>query len=1103
MALPRVGVQFVTEDFPAYLSAFLKGDEAIAGIGRAAQQAAPAFDAMARAANATKIESLTQKMALQKSELALLEKELKLATDKYGEGSVQVSRKQLAIDKLNASLSGNERELTAAQQKADQFAREEQQAALAVTNLDHAAEGAIPDVQQLGEAAKDSGGGFSFLREIAVGALREIGSLAVDLGARALGALVNFGKGSIQVAADYEGTLNRFKAVTGGSLQEAGLSVTAFDHLFLKLGADTQYSSQQAADAAVELAKGGVPVTAIMDGALDATLALAAAGELELAPAAEIVAKQLGVWAETGVSAADVANLLSQAANASTVDVDDLALGLANAGGAGKLAGVSFEDMVTTMAELAPGFSSAADAGTSLKTFLMRLQPTTKPAISAMEDLGLYTEATGSVFYDAQGNFVGMERASELLAESTKDLTQEQRTLALETIFGSDALRAAGIIAEGGGEGFRKMGADMGLAGSAADQAKARQQGYNFAMEQFHGSLETLQIILGRAVLPLLTSLLNDVITPSVNWVMQLAQAWTAGGSAAEEASTMLQEVGQTVGSFLAAAIPQALGYLSQLSQQMLAWVGSSLPGWIGALGDFAVAAGQWVVDAIPGLLQQLGAFGQQMIGWVMSNLPTWGAALVQFGIKIVTWITDALPGLANNLGQFFNQMANWVVSNLPAWISQLQQFGLKAIQWVLDALPGLANNLGQFAGTLIGWVGQTMIDLTPKLFALAEQMIAWIWTDVLPKLPEWLGKIVETLMAFFEGLFKDLTPKLTELATKFYLWVTADDGPVAKLPGELEKIAELALTWIGNLAKDALKNAGDIGKGILDGIIKGLAGLADQLYNALTKPVEDAWNGLLRDLGIKSPSRLFYDTVGVPIGQGIAFGARDTLEGEMTSALVEPTQAAIDETAGAVKPNADAAGDAMGKNLASATGDAIVAYDGMVLDPLAGVIDKTKTQGASKATDSGAAVGQSLVDAMAAAIGGGGDTAGGMLDSVLGQLGGQAGGFGDVGALLGGSLSGGLLGALGGVADGAAGIFGDLMRQASGVAGSIAGLFGGGGGLDLGGVINPPAGPGQIIGFNGAAGGNTVNYHYSPTYAAAPVAPSQDFALMRTFAGA
>ena len=157
------------------------------------------------------------------------------------------------------------------------------------------------------------------------------------------GGLVALGAGlatAVDAAGEFEAGMNNFASVAGGALAQAGFSLDDVKAKALDLGAVTQFSAAQAQDAMINLAKGGVPVADIMGQATDATLALAAAGSLELGPAADIVSKQLGVWGETGVTAAQVADQLAQAANASTVDVDELAMGLANVSGTAKVAGV-------------------------------------------------------------------------------------------------------------------------------------------------------------------------------------------------------------------------------------------------------------------------------------------------------------------------------------------------------------------------------------------------------------------------------------------------------------------------------------------------------------------------------------------------------------------------------------------------------------------------------------------------------------------------------------------------------------------------------------------------------------------------------------------
>lgn len=487
MALKKVGVEFVAQNAEAYFAAMAKGVTATGQMGSATQIAAEQSGKLdaAQLRLASQITRTTDTLALQKRQYALLEQSLAETTAKYGEGSLQAQKQQLALDKLSSSITNNER-------------------SLAVLHK---------------ELAEGSSTGIKW-GEVLTGALRRVGEMATNLAMDAGRQLISFLKNSVTAAGDFEAGLQRFGAVTGLASSQLG----QFNDLFLQLGKDTQYSAAQAEEAAINLAKGGIEPATIAAGALRDTLALAAAGELELGTAAEVTAKQLGVWSDQGVTAADVANRMSQAANASTVGVQDLALGMANVGDVAKIAGLSFKETVQTMAMVAPGFSSAADAGTSFKTFLTNLTPTSKSAIDAFKELGLITADGTNKFYDASGAFVGMQQAAQLLQGATENLTDAQKKQLLATAFGTDAVRIAARVAENGASGFLAMGQSMDKAGNATDQAAKRQQGYNYAMEQLKGSLETLQITLGQKLLPVITDFVQG-LTKMTNGLMGVTEA--------------------------------------------------------------------------------------------------------------------------------------------------------------------------------------------------------------------------------------------------------------------------------------------------------------------------------------------------------------------------------------------------------------------------------------------------------------------------------------------------------------------------------------------------------------------------------------------------
>lgn len=403
------------------------------------------------------------------------------------------------------------------------------------------------------------------LRNMSSAGKAAVGSAAVAgaaIGAASSAVLVK----AINLAADYEKAIDAVGAVSGASEEETRLLYETGR----RLGKTTAFTATEAARAMELLAAGGVSVRDIIGGAADATVALAAAGGVDLALAADTAATAMSVWSLRTEQMNDVVNRLAAGDLVSRFGVEDLSYAIAQGGGAARTAGVEFGDFLTTVAAIAPAFASGSDAGTSLKTMFGRLNPDTKAAKEAMAELGLWTSRTGSKFFDARGNIKSMAEITDLLHNATKDLTEQQRAQALETIFGTDALRAAGALSLLTGEQFRDL--DKAMAGTdAAVVAAQRQENLRGSLEKLRGSMEDIGITLGEKVLPPLTKVADLVAEwlPKIpGWAIVaavglglLVGALSALGLALVPILTVAPLVAAAIGgiSFAALAIPAAI----------------------------------------------------------------------------------------------------------------------------------------------------------------------------------------------------------------------------------------------------------------------------------------------------------------------------------------------------------------------------------------------------------------------------------------------------------------------------------------------------------------------------------------------------------------
>lgn len=324
-------------------------------------------------------------------------------------------------------------------------------------------------------------------------------------------------------AADFEQRMSAVGAVSGAS--EADLD--RLRQKALQLGAETSFSAGESASAIEELVKAGLSVEDVLNGAADATVNLAAAGEIGMPEAAAIASNamnQFGLGAEDMVGVVDN---IAGAANASAIDVSDFGMSLSQVGAVANLAGVNFKDTATAIALMGNAGIKGSDAGTSLKTMLSRLNPDTEKATQLMKDLGIMTKEGSNRFYDAQGNLKDLGTVSQILQDSLKGQTAQQKQAALQTLFGADAIRAAAVLTDQGAKGFDRMSASMNKV-SAAEVAAQRLDNFKGSLEAMMGSLETLGITIGTMILPHLRTF--------VDWLTQAMNAFMGLGPGAQQA---------------------------------------------------------------------------------------------------------------------------------------------------------------------------------------------------------------------------------------------------------------------------------------------------------------------------------------------------------------------------------------------------------------------------------------------------------------------------------------------------------------------------------------------------------------------------------------
>jgi len=607
-------------------------------------------------------------------------------------------------------------------------ARNESQAAL------NAVKG---DLNSLAQTAQGVGGQMKQVGSALTGA-------GVGLSAGITAPVAAIGTAAILSAADFEQAMNVMQQVSGATEgQMASLQAQA-----LQLGADTAFSAGDAATAMLELAKAGLSASEV-SAAIGGTLDLAAAGGLGLAQAAEIAANAVNVFGLGAGDTTTVANMLAAAANASSVEVTDLAQGMQMAGAVFASSGQSVDTLTTALALMGNAGIKGSDAGTSLKTMLMRLTAPTDDAAAVMADLGVQV-------YNADGSMRGFEAILGQLTTATASMTDEQRNMAMTTIFGADAIRAVNVLTAAGVEGWEDMAASVGKAGAATETANARMSGMRGAIEYVKGSIDSFLI---GTMLPFADSIsgalrsVADLVTAFGNLPEPVKNAALGFALAAAAIGPLLIGLGMAT-SAIGAALPVIAALVSPIGLVIAAIVALGVA-WatnFGGIQQIAASALEAIQPMIASLGETVSALGQYFIAvaedgdylndW-LTHLPEVMQAPVAAIGQFVAQVGAALPAAISMATAAWNQLPG-VLAAVQSGFSWLVAQGALVAAWLQTAIPAAVAAAVAAWNQLPGVLAQTQATLT----AAGAQFMAF----------------QATVTAAFSGLIARIQPILAQV---------------------------------------------------------------------------------------------------------------------------------------------------------------------------------------------------------------------------------------------------------------------------------------------------------------------------------------------------
>ena len=423
------------------------------------------FDKYGRAqeTNRAKVETLTQKITLQKQAISEAETMLGKIKEQYGDDSTAAHEFSAKVNSLTAELNRMNEELKES--------------------------GGTP----FGATLKDVGGKMQKIGEVG----EKIGQ---GLTTYVTAPLVGIGTMAVASFAEVDKTMALTNKTMGNTADEAELLNTAMKNA----AANSTFGMKDAAGATLNFARAGLD-------AQQAAAALAPAMNLAAGEGGNLDTVSAGLvgtingFGDSFENTSHYADVFAAACNNSALDVDGLSGAMSVAAPIFSAAGYRVEDAALYMGVMANNGIDASVAANSLKTGFARLISPAKDGAEMMEQLGISVT-------DANGNMKDATTIQSELHDAFAGLSESEQIAAASAIFGKDQMAPWLALINTAPEDVDSLSDSLeNCSGTTDEMAEAMMGGFGGSIEQLKSSVDVLVTSLGEALAPTIQEVVNFV----------------------------------------------------------------------------------------------------------------------------------------------------------------------------------------------------------------------------------------------------------------------------------------------------------------------------------------------------------------------------------------------------------------------------------------------------------------------------------------------------------------------------------------------------------------------------------------------------------------
>lgn len=557
-------------------------------------------------------------------------------------------------------------------------------------------------------------------------------------------ALTAAGTAAVGIASSFESEMSKVAAISGAT----GDDLQALSDKAREMGATTQYSAQESAQALEYMAMAGWKTEDMMSG-IAGVLSLAAASGADLATTSDIVTDAMTAFGYSADQAGHFADVLAATSTNANTNVEMLGESFKYVAPLAGAMEYSVEDVATALGLMANSGIKASSAGTALRTLLTNMAKPTDSMQAAMDKLGVSLEdgegnmkSLAEVMQDLRDGFGQLQMSPEQFAAEVENLdgflekgimTQKAYDASMEELtqraFGAEgALKAEAAAALAGKQGLSGLMAIVNASdedfekltdsiynseGAAENMADVMQDNLGGDVKKLKSALEELAIAFGELIIPVVRDVvaviqemvndLNALDEPTKRLIVTIAAIAAALGP-------VLIIVGKVVSfaGMLTTALGTLMPILNTIAATLAGFVTTVLIPILPIILAIAAAIAAVIVviknwDAIVELAQ---------MAWEgLKN------ALSSAATAIKDAVTKAMTAVGDKVKDTFNKLKTWA-ADIKAKLStafaqmavKLAESAVNIKEKVTSAIEGAISFLANLPSTALTW-GKDLID--------------------------------------------------------------------------------------------------------------------------------------------------------------------------------------------------------------------------------------------------------------------------------------------------------------------------------------------------------------------------------------------------------